>query len=166
MIEETRFRAFYQEMFPKLWRYVHRMIQDRSECDDLVQESFLRFLRSAPDLDEKEAISYVYRIATNLVRDKWREGKSEAAWLEETGREEAVSPSHDAGIKLDIERAMEKLSPGQRSLVWLAYVEGYDHKSIASIVGVNSTSVRVLLSRARQRLAGFLSEVDAPGADR
>ncbi|MBI5868833.1 MAG: RNA polymerase sigma factor [candidate division Zixibacteria bacterium] len=166
MIEETRFRAFYEEMFPRLWRYVHRMSQNRSECDDLVQETFLRFLRTAPDLDEKEAIPYVYRIATNLVRDKWREGKSQAAWLEETGREEAVSPSHDAGIKLDIERAMEKLSPGQRSLVWLAYVEGYDHKSIASIVGVNSTSVRVLLSRARQRLAALLDESDGPGANR
>jgi DNA-directed RNA polymerase specialized sigma24 family protein len=42
--------------------------------------------------------------------------------------------------------------------VWLAYVEGYEHKEIAEIVGVKPASVRVLLMRARKRLADFLNE--------
>ena len=160
MTDETRFRAFYQVMFPKLWRYVHHMIANHSECDDLVQESFFRFLRAAASHpDDKAERAYLYRIATNLVRDKWRAHSSEADWLSlDTDHDELPAPSQDVGVKLDIERALKILSPGQRSLVWLAYVDGYDHHEIAAIVGIKSASVRVLLMRARQRLAGFLND--------
>ena len=160
MMDETRFRAFYQEMLPRLWRYVHRLVTDRSECDDVVQESFLRFLRSAKaNLGDSDQRSYLYRIATNLVRDAWRDKKSEEKWLLEQGEDEPTSETESvmtAGI--DITRALATLSPGQRSMVWLAYVEGYEHKEIAEIVGVKPASVRVLLMRARKRLADILTE--------
>jgi RNA polymerase sigma-70 factor (ECF subfamily) len=159
MMDETRFRAFYQEMYPRLWSYVHRMIADRAECDDAVQESFLRFLRAAPShLSEADQRSYLYRIATNLVRDTWRARKTQSDWLaEQEESEPSAGPEETLAAGLDLRRALEVLSPGQRSLVWLAYVEGYEHKEIAEIVGVESASVRVLLMRARRRLAAFLA---------
>lgn len=160
MMDETRFRALYQEMFPRLWRYVHRLVNERSECDDVVQESFFRFLRTAPaGLNDADQRSYLYRIATNLVRDLWRSKKSEEKWLDEQGEDEPISESEPgifAGI--DITRAMATLSPGQRSLVWLAYVDGYEHSEIAKIVGVKPASIRVLLMRARKRLAEYLAD--------
>ena len=165
MMDETRFRALYNEMFPRLWGYVHKLVTEKAACDDVVQEAFFRFLRSAPaNLAEAEQRSYLYRIATNLVRDSWRGKKSEDDWLAEQGADEPASEP-EAGItaRVDIGRAMDMLSPGQRSLVWLAYVEGYEHKEIAEIVGVKPASVRVLLMRARKRLAEFLSEVP-PGS--
>jgi RNA polymerase sigma-70 factor (ECF subfamily) len=160
MMDETRFRAFYQEMFPRLWRYVHRLVNERSECDDVVQESFYRFLRTAPSgLTDADQRSYLYRIATNLVRDTWRSKKSEDKWLVEQGEDEPVSESEPGIVAgIDIARALAILSPGQRSLVWLAYVDGYEHKEIAEIVGVKPASVRVLLMRARKRLAEFLAD--------
>jgi RNA polymerase sigma-70 factor (ECF subfamily) len=132
---------------------------DRAACDDVVQESFFRFLRSAPaNLSVTDERSYLYRIATNLVRDMWQKQKSEEAWLIEQGDDEpSTDSSHDIAARVDIGRAMEMLSPGQRSLVWLAYVEGYEHQEIAEIVGVKAASVRVLLMRARRRLAEFLA---------
>lgn len=158
MMDEARFRAFYQEMYPRLWSYVHRMVHERAECDDIVQESFFRFLRSAPqNLTGDEQRSYLYKVATNLVRDAWRSKKTETEWLSEQVDAEPPSDSETSlAARLDIDRAMECLSPGQRSLVWLAYAEGYEHKDIAEIVGVKAASVRVLLMRARRRLAEFL----------
>jgi RNA polymerase sigma-70 factor, ECF subfamily len=160
MMDETRFRAFYQQMYPRLWSYVNRMVSDRAQCDDHVQESFLRFLRAAPSkLADAECRSYLYRIATNIVKDAWRVRQTEKAWLDEQSGEEPRAESEGAiGTGIDIARALELLTPGQRSLVWLAYVEGYEHEEIAEIVGVKAASVRVLLMRARKRLAGFLSE--------
>lgn len=160
MMDETRFRAFYQEMYPRIWSYVHRMVSERSECEDVAQESFLRFLRSAPSgLSAADQRSYVYRIATNIVKDLWRARQAQVAWLAEQGDDEPVSESEGAiTVSVDINRALDLLSPGQRSLVWLAYVEGYEHKEIAEIIGVKPASVRVLLMRARKRLAEFLSE--------
>lgn len=160
MMNETRFRAFYQEMFPRLWRYVHRLVNERSECDDVVQESFFRFLRAAPvNLSSTDQKYYLYRIATNLVRDTWRSKKSEEKWLEEQGEDEPMSESEPGIVAgIDITRALAALSPGQRSLVWLAYVDGYEHSEIANIVGVKPASVRVLLMRARKRLAEYLAD--------
>jgi len=160
MMDETRFRAFYQETFPRLWGYVHRFVMERAECDDVVQEAFFRFLRSAPPrLSASDQKSYLYRIATNLVKDAWRSRSKEQKWLAEQDDDDQVSePESGIGAGIDITRAMALLSPGQRSLVWLAYVEGYEHREIAEIVGVKSASVRVLLMRARRRLAKFLSD--------
>lgn len=160
MMDETRFRALYQEMYPRLWSYVHRMVPNRAQCEDHVQESFFRFLRAAPSkLSDAECRSYLYKVATNLMRDAWRGKQSEEKWLTEQGEDEPMSDTETviaAGI--DIHRAMALLSPGQQSLVWLAYVEGYEHKEIAEIVGVKPASVRVLLMRARKRLAEYLAD--------
>jgi RNA polymerase sigma-70 factor (ECF subfamily) len=56
----------------------------------------------------------------------------------------------------DMTKALSQLDPKQRSLLWLAYVEGFDHKEIAAATNVKEKSVRVLLFRARQTLVGIL----------
>jgi RNA polymerase sigma-70 factor (ECF subfamily) len=55
-------------------------------------------------------------------------------------------------------RVFEQLRPQQRQLMWLAYVEGADHREIAAALGLREQSVRVLLHRARQKLATLLRE--------
>ncbi|MBK8726731.1 MAG: sigma-70 region 4 domain-containing protein [Holophagaceae bacterium] len=62
-----------------------------------------------------------------------------------------------------LERGFAALSPRQRSLLWLALVEGLDHGGIAEALGLRKASVKVLLSRARERFAAVL---DIPGQPR
>ena len=168
MMDETRFRALYQEMYPRLWSYVHRMVNESSECDDLVQESFLRFLRAGTaKLDDAGCRSYIYKIATNLVRDRWRGMQSAETWLAEQSADEATPQPESAIVAgVDINRALASLSPGQQSLVWLAYVEGYEHSEIAEIVGVKPASVRVLLMRAKKRMLEYWNEDTAAESER
>jgi RNA polymerase sigma-70 factor (ECF subfamily) len=54
-------------------------------------------------------------------------------------------------------RVFERLNPQQRQLMWLAYVEGADHREIAAALGLRERSVRVLLHRTRRKLAQLLS---------
>ncbi len=56
----------------------------------------------------------------------------------------------------DIGKVFDKLKTQERALLWLAYVEGHDHTEIAAMLGLKSLSVRVLLFRARRKLAGLL----------
>jgi RNA polymerase sigma-70 factor (ECF subfamily) len=51
---------------------------------------------------------------------------------------------------------MAKLSPRDRQMLWLAYVEGASHQEVAKALGLRTASVRSMLFRARQRLAGQL----------
>ena len=59
-------------------------------------------------------------------------------------------------LPIDMERVFGTLKASQRSLLWLAYVEGFKHEEIAEVIGVSPGSVKVLLSRARGVLAAKL----------
>lgn len=59
-------------------------------------------------------------------------------------------------------RGFSGLSPRQRSLLWLAYVEGLDHAELARALGLRQGSVKVLLHRARQRMQGILVALESP----
>ena len=55
-------------------------------------------------------------------------------------------------------RVFEHLKTQEQTLLWLAYVEGFDHREIALALQLREKSVRVMLFRARKKLAGMLSK--------
>ena len=72
-MDEDAFRAFYDRTSGALWGYLSRISGDRQVADDLLQESYYRLLKSAVPFDsETHRRNYLYRIATNLVRDARR----------------------------------------------------------------------------------------------
>ena len=76
-----------------------------------------------------------------------------------------LQAAQTVAVRLDVGKAFDRLPPNQRMLVWLAYVEGYEHREIARQMGLGEKSVRVLLFRARHRLAGLLRQVGVDGKD-
>jgi len=153
MMNETEFENFYNEHSPPLWGYVRRIANSADIADDVVQESFLRFLGATVRKDTNER-AYLYRIATNLVYDNFRRGTREK--IQPISDSETESAYEPFAPESDIGKVFDKLKMQERSLLWLAYVEGHDHKEIAEMLGLKSLSVRVLLFRARRKLAGFL----------
>jgi RNA polymerase sigma-70 factor, ECF subfamily len=69
-------------------------------------------------------------------------------------RREAVDPRPD--LPTDLERLFLSITPQERALLWLAYVEGEDHGEIAAALGVQEKSVKVLLYRARVKMEKVL----------
>ena len=57
---------------------------------------------------------------------------------------------------LELSQVFSRLNERERMLLWLAYVEGYDHDQIAYIANIRKLSVKVLLFRARRRLAQLI----------
>ena len=80
MMGEEAFRAFYELTARGLWAYLSRISGDRRLADDLLQEAYYRLLRSnvAFESDDHRR-NYLYRIATNLVRDDRRRPRADAA---------------------------------------------------------------------------------------
>ena len=68
----------------------------------------------------------------------------------------ATDVAAEAERRTDLARAMSHLRPREREMLWLAYAQGSTHRDIAGIIGVKATSVRLLLFRARRKLAGLL----------
>lgn len=157
MIEEERFERFYDRTARPLRSYLWSMTGDPEIAADVLQDAFVRYLNSdGPDVDEKGAVAYLYAIATRLVYDRWRRERLERRAARPA---EPTATTDDPGLGWDVDVALSRLSPRQRALVWLAYAEGRPHREIAEIVGVGERSVRVLLHRARRKLARILDEI-------
>ena len=116
------------------------------------QETYCRFLTSKlGNVEPAQAKPYLFRIATNLLHDRWRKGE-DTPWSEP--RE--IGFERDLDTQIDVRDLMQQLKPRERQLLWLAYVEGMTHSEIARATGLRSMSIRILLFRARQRAAELL----------
>jgi RNA polymerase sigma-70 factor (ECF subfamily) len=157
VIDEETFRAFYERTARGVWGYLVRVTGSRELADDLLQETYYRFLRAkgAHDTEEHRRNS-LYCIATNLARDARRRALvAPVAATAEVERLASVEPG-DPGRNTDLARAMERLRPRERAMLWLAYAEGASHREIASVLGLSPASLKPLLFRARRRLAMLL----------
>lgn len=158
MMDEDAFRVFYDRTARSVWAYLVRLTGDARLADDLLQETYYRFLR-ARIVHESEAHqrNYLFRIATNLARDERRRPAAVQAENPESRAEPASNdPQARAAVRVDLSRAMARLKPRERSLLWLAYARGSTHREIAETLGLKTASVKPLLFRARQKLARFL----------
>ena len=152
-MDQATFKAFYQKTAPRLRAYIARSCGSIDAADDILQEVFLKFLRTPDKTDERGMRAYLYRTADSLIIDNWRQRQREIGRnLKIPLRAEPAARDIDD----DVKSAFAQLKPQQRSLLWLAYVEGCDHREIAAASGVKEKSVRVLLFRARRALVGLL----------
>jgi len=151
--DSAAFESFYAATAPALAAYVRHVSGDPASVEDVVQEAFLRFLRLCrPEMDEARMRGYLYRAATTILYDQWRRRRRAGLGIKETAAPAAAAQA-DATVSVDVSRALATLGPRDRALVWLAYVEGASHAEIAKALGLSRLSVRVLLFRARAKLA-------------
>lgn len=160
MMDEDTFRALYERTARGLWVYLARVTGDRQLADDLLQETYYRFLRAAATYDnETHRRNSLYRIATNLARDARRRSLARAAPVPAGDDIERVPSGQDAVATertTDFTRAMARLKPRERAMLWLAYAEGASHREIAEVLGVRPASLKAMLFRARRKLAELL----------
>jgi RNA polymerase sigma-70 factor (ECF subfamily) len=159
LMDDEAFAAFYRRSAQSLRAYLWRVSGDPALADDLMQESYLRFLCvSHPQDGEVACRRYLFRIATNLLRDHWRRPRHAAI---EDVPEEFVSSTMDSG-RFDSQSillpALAQMKPRERQLLWLAHAEEYSHREIAEIMGLGATSIRLLLFRARRKAARLLRQ--------
>jgi len=177
VMDEEAFRGFYDRNARGVWAYLSRVTGDRQQADDLLQEAFYRFLRAAStgrsmgltDQDRFDSDAHrrnsLYRIATNLATDARRRSFTRPAAtvsgddverLTDTAGKLGGDHGADVARRTDVNRAMEQLRPRDRAMLWMAYAEGASHDEIAGVIGVRPSSMKLLLFRARQRMAKLL----------
>lgn len=155
-MDEDAFRGFYDRTAPALWGYLARLAGDRQIADDLLQEAYYRLLRARQTFEsETHRRNYLFRIATNLVADshRGRAARVRLLPLQDVAARQATGPES----RTDVQRALARLKVRDRALLWLAYAQGSSHGEIAAVLGVKTASIKLLLYRARRRMAALLS---------
>jgi RNA polymerase sigma-70 factor (ECF subfamily) len=162
-MDEDAFRGFYERTSRPLWAYLAR-VSDPSAADDLLQDTYYRFLRSRADYEsEAHRRNALFAIATNLARDRVRRRRVDPVVAADRQPDDvALAAPAAPDVRHDLRRAMKQLPARERGLLWLAYGQGFTHQEIAGALGLSVASIKPLLFRARHRLAALLRG-DHPG---
>lgn len=145
------FESVYEREFPPLFRYVHRSTGDEEVAADITQECFARLLDA--DVPEGEARPWLFRVASNLIRDRHREGTRRRRLLERWGTPTDVVGHSETERSLEVARVRRALDsiPERDRMMLMLREEGFSYEEIAAQVDVAATSVGTLLRRSLQR---------------
>lgn len=154
-ISQSEFEAFYLRTARTLHGFLCRLSRDPSTADEVLQEAYIRMI-NAPAMEEPPRKAYLYKTATNILRDRWRKQKREKEWWELSNFSEHVH--QNLSLPMDMATVFERLSSQERAVLWLAHVEELSHREIGAILSVKEKSVRVLVFRAREKAKDLLEK--------
>ncbi|NIP80412.1 MAG: sigma-70 family RNA polymerase sigma factor [Gemmatimonadetes bacterium] len=158
-------RAIFDRHHEPLYRYLARLTGDPDAAADAAQEAFVRLLEQDPPPDEPRP--WLFRVATNVVRDSARKRKRHQVLAHEgrAARAHGDPPrSPDGMVDRETARrlvgeALTALSPKERQAL-LMREEGFKHREIAEALGTTTGSIGTLLRRAIHKAAGRLEMED------
>jgi RNA polymerase sigma-70 factor (ECF subfamily) len=144
-----------------------RMTANTAAAEDLTQEAFLQLFRKIATFRGESAFStWLHRMSVNVVLMQLRKKSLPVVSLEETMDSEEETPRKELGAldpalagsldRLQLQRAVEALPPGYRTIFVLHDVEGYEHNEIAAKVGCSIGNSKSQLHKARMKLRDLL----------
>ncbi len=155
------FETLYREHAPRLYALACRMAGSHDEGEDLLQEIFLQAYRKLPGFKGESAVgTWLYRLALNHCLDFVRSRRAKMAKLtdalEGNDRTEPASARQSPIARIDLDRALAQLPDGCREVFVLHDVEGFDHKEVASMLGIAEGTSKSQVFKARLKLRALL----------
>jgi RNA polymerase sigma-70 factor (ECF subfamily) len=171
------FQALYDKHKRRVYSLCLRMTANTAEAEDLTQEAFLQLYRKIGTFRGESAFStWLHRLSVNVVLMQLRKKSLPVVSLEETTQGEDDTPKKDFGAedlalagsidRLQLQKAVDDLPPGYRTIFVLHDVEGYEHNEIATIVGCSIGNSKSQLHKARMKLRDLLKMNRAEKAEK
>lgn len=150
--------AAFERHHAPLYRYLARLTGDPDAASDAAQEAFVRLLEQRPP--PREPRPWLFRVATNLVRERGRTGRRRRvlSWDGRARGAHGDPPDSPEGVvdresaRRRVRAALDGLSDKERQAL-LMREEGFKHREIAEAVGTTTGSVGTLLRRAIEKAA-------------
>lgn len=125
----------------------------KEDAEDMVQETFLRWLSARPEFENEEhekawLLRVIINLCANLVKKKGNRGTAELL---------DIYPAEDPE-QAELMDTVMRLPPNYRDAIYLFYYEGYSTAEIAGIMDQKESTVRSYLHRARKQLKGWLDD--------
>ena len=161
--------VIYNQYSPGLYRYAMRLLGEDCQAEDCVAETFSRFLKAirsghGPN-DHIQA--YLYRIAHNWITDSYRRQPPPPLDLDDLLNSDSDDPLEiQAGALLEqqqVRLALRSLTPDQRQVISLRFIEGWDHEAVAAALEKSAGAIRVLQHRALETLRKILLQEEKEG---
>jgi RNA polymerase sigma-70 factor (ECF subfamily) len=148
----------FKGVYPRLAGWVRRLVDDDDTAHEIASEAFVRLLARWTTVDSPQ--SYLYMIATNLIRDHWRKTERERRALRSVTAGPAGDPVAFPAQDVDVRNLIASLPPRLRDPFLLHYYGGIGLKEVASLLHRPEGTIKADLSAARARLKTALGERD------
>jgi RNA polymerase sigma-70 factor (ECF subfamily) len=159
-VQDEEFRRFYERMDERALRTARRLVGNQVVAEDIAAEALARAyarwksVRSHPNPD-----AWLLRVVGNLSIDHMRmAGRRTQSELGD--RVAGDRPDDDAVLRVDLARAVHKLSNRQQEVVVMRYLIDLSEDEVATSLGMSNGSVKTHLSRATHRLRDHMTELD------
>ncbi len=158
-LDETAFATAYRRTAAPLASFANGHLRDRRSAEDAVQQAFLELVNAAPTIegDGRSLRAWLFRSVLYTCRDELRRRarhpESLRAIPPEVGVEDEETPIL---LDPDLAKAMDELTPHQRTLLVLRHVVGMNGHEAAEVVGSNRSAVYAATARAERRLRRLL----------
>ena len=165
------FQSIYKEFYPKILRYLTRILNNKDLAEDFTQEVFIRVNDGLDNFEGRSSLStWIYKIATNIANDyfksaSYQKGEKQTLsgeFLEEnkedknvwTGTKNEISDEvlEKKEMNSCIKRYVQDISENYRTVFVLSEYEGMKNKEIADILGLSLDTVKIRIYRARTQL--------------
>lgn len=166
---------FVEELFAKhqneIFAYLLRMLRDPELAADLTQDAFVKAYKAYDALQKPEnARAWLYQIAHRVALDDLRRRRI-IRFVPLVGEARTTAPSAEhlvmeTRLSGDLQRALERIPPRQRSALLLAELHDLTGMELAAALGVSHVAARALLTRARESLRQALADEQQHTADR
>ena len=158
-VDADAVEELFKGVYPKLAGWVRRLVDDDDTAHEIASEAFVRLLARWTKVDSPQ--SYLYMIATNLIRDHWRKTERERRAIRSvTARaameEEVAYPVQD----VDVRNLIASLPPRLRDPFLLHYYGGFGIREVATLLRRPEGTIKADLFAARARLKTALGERD------
>ena len=172
--DRAEFARMVEAFSPQVYRLALKMLNDPQDAEDVLQETFMKALRSIASFEGRSSLStWIYRIAVNELLMLLRRRKPEAISMDQ-GREDEEGESEpvqvvdwcclpenelaDSEARRFLNLAVQKLTPTLRAVFLLRDVQGLSVRETAEALSISEPAVKTRLLRARLRMREELSQ--------
>ncbi len=167
--KEGAFKEFYERFFEKVYKYAYRKVKNRSDAEDITEETFLKALKGFRNFEERFEGGldvWMYTIERNVVRDYFRKRTGFSVLPFEERWNIILNPPIDdpyvtaerEEIKEIINASLNDLPEQYREVIELRFFKNMSLKEISGVMGKSVGAVKVLQFRAIQKLRNIVKE--------
>jgi len=144
-----------------MFNICYRMMNDRTDAEDLLQESFTEAFRRLESFRHESTFgAWLKMIVVNKCINEIKRKKAQLEFFDDMSpfeEEEDFTDDQETGLSPDrIKKAMEDLPKGSRMIFSLYLLEGYDHQEISQILNISESNSKTQYMRAKQRIKEIL----------
>lgn len=159
------FSLIYKDYYVPIYRYVHLRVRNRETAEDLTQDIFLKIYKAIDSITSTGSpLSYFYTVARNTLIDFWRKKNIDTVgdddYLSEVP-DPTPDPMDQAGTKeqsLLLYDCIDKLTPDQREVITLKFINDLSTEEIANLTGKKETAIRQLQVRGLRALTKIFKQ--------